>query len=137
MPYVTRADLIKRFGNDTLEQLTDRDDRGSIDTAVLDTAITDASNTCDSYLQQSYTLPLSQAMIDASPLKRHCGDVVMFYLYSDGAPEHVENNHDKAIRWLRDVAEGKATLGEQDTQAAASGRIVSGQGVSGTDWGTY
>ncbi|MBI3771464.1 MAG: DUF1320 domain-containing protein [Gammaproteobacteria bacterium] len=137
MTYITRKQLIDRFGNTELEQLTDRLNRGQIDTAVLDEAIADAGATIDSYLQQAYSLPLAQALIDASPLKRICGDLVLFYLYSNGAPEHAEKNHDKAIAWLRDIASGKATLGEQDTQAVGGMRVTTSQGVSNHDWETY
>lgn len=137
MAYATKTELIQRFGNTELEQLTDRDSTGSIDSDVLDGAIADAGATIDSYLQQAYTLPLSQTLIDASPLKRLCGDLAVFYLYSNGAPEHISANATAAIQWLRDIAAGKATLGQQDTNNTVA-RLTTAQGSSANyDWDTF
>ncbi len=137
MMYVTEQQMIDRFDAVEMEQLTDLHRRGMIDTDVLAAAITDASATIDSYLQRVRTLPLSQVVINASPLARYCGDLAMFYLYSNGAPEHVEKSYDKAITWLRDIAAGRASLGAEDAPAISGGRMVTAQGVSGTDWGSY
>ncbi len=139
MSYGTAQGMIDRFGKDDLIQLTDRLRTGAVDAVVLAIAIADASATIDSYLQQVRTLPLSQPVIDASPLPRICGDMALFYLYDSGAPEYVEKAYDKAITWLRDVAAGRASLGAEDAPAAADpgGKMVVAQGISGTDWGSY
>lgn len=137
MAYITLAELINRFGRDEITQLTDKDDRGSVNDVIANESIADAKATADSYLQSRYTLPLSQALIDASPLKRICGDIARYFLFDDEVPEVVEKNHTTAIRWLRDIQSGKATLGEQDTQAVSSGRFVTAKGKSNIDWGVY
>lgn len=138
MNYITKAEMIARFGYTELTQLTDREDTGAIVDEVLDGAIADAGTTIDSYLQQSYTLPLSDAVIGASPLKRICGDLAMSYLYVNGPPEHIADNAKAAVQWLRDIAAGKATLGAQESDAADSPRITTAPGVGANyDWDAY
>ena len=139
MIYVTQQQLTDRVGAADLVALADRNNNGVVDAEVLNAAIADASATIDSYLQQVRALPLSQAVIDASPLPRICGDMALFYLYDSGAPEYVEKAYEKAIAWLRDVAAGRASLGAQDAPVASNlgGKMVAAQGVSGTDWGSY
>lgn len=137
MSYITQDELIKRFGENELIQLTDREHLGDINTEVLNEAIADAAATVESYLQQQYTLPLDQALIDASPLKRIAGDIVRYFLFENGADEEVEKRYRDAIAWLRDIAAGKATLGSQDTNAANQNRITTGCGVSNFDWEAY
>jgi len=137
MPYITKQQLINRFSNTEIEQLTDRDNLGTIDDDVLNGAINDASNVVDSYIKQVKTLPLTQTVIDASPLPRYCGDIVRYFLNDNRAGEEVETRYKAAMAWLRDLVNGKASLGEQDTQVASGGRIKTGQGKSNTDWGSY
>ena len=137
MAYVTRAQLIKRFGRDELIQLTDRDDLGDIDDAVLADAIADAEAIIDAKLRvRGYTLPLDQALIDASPLIRYAGDITRYLLMDDGATEEVSRRHEEALRWLNDVGAGRATLGEQQSSASTS-RMATASGRSGYDWGNY
>ena len=137
MPYVTKQDLINRFEEQELIQLTDHTNTGAINETVLNDAIADADYLADSYLQQRYTLPLAQAVIDASPLKRVCGDLVRYYLFENGATEEVERRHRSAISWLKDIALGKATLGEQESQTESSSLIKTAQGKSKTNLGAY
>lgn len=137
MSYCMQSDLEKRFGEDELIQLTDREHLGEINAEVLAGALADACATIDSYLQQAYTLPLAQPLIDASPLKRICGDIVRYYLMDDAATDKVQHDHDKALAWLRDIAAGRASLGAQDTRAESQLRLTTAQGVSEYDWVTY
>ena len=137
MSYITQDALIKRFGEDELIQLTDRENLGDINTEVLNEAIADAAATVDSYLQQQYTLPLEQTLIDASPLTRIAGDIVRYFLFENGAEDEVEKRYKDAIAWLRDIAAGKATLGSQDTHVANPSRMTTGCGVSHFDWSTF
>lgn len=58
MPYTTEAELIERYGEEELVQLSS--DTNSIDSAVIDAAITDAGAEINGYLQGKYTLPLSE-----------------------------------------------------------------------------
>lgn len=114
-------------------------EQDAADTALarIEGALDDATKTINSYLI-AYTLPLEQALIDASNLPQINGDMARYHLYDDGAPEFVKDRYDAAMKWLRDIAAGKASLGPEDTSAAApTGRVVARQGCSRFDWGSY
>jgi len=164
MPYTTPTKLLDQFGDtemallaapeypnidNTLLRLTvtagDRSAYSAQDIADADqalvnlqTAIGSAERLIDSYISQRYPLPLGQAFIDASSLPEFCNDIVRYKLSDNRATEEVESRKDDARRWLRDISMNKASLGELDTSvASAPGRMVSRQGNSKTDWGTY
>ncbi|EAU55836.1 hypothetical protein SPV1_02772 [Mariprofundus ferrooxydans PV-1] len=48
------------------------------------------------------------------PLKRKAGDIARYYLYDNNPTEHVKNEFDNAIAWLRSVAAGKVSLGPNE-----------------------
>ncbi|MEQ8747349.1 DUF1320 domain-containing protein [Pyruvatibacter sp.] len=117
MTYATKQDLIDRFGAEELEQLTDRDGTAdAIVDSVLTRALEDADAKINSYLSGHYTLPLSDP---PDVLERTAADMARYYLYQDGAPEQVQKAFDHAIAYLRDVAAGKARLGDQDAPGDA------------------
>lgn len=102
---------------------------------VITDALQAASLTIDSYLRERYTLPLSQPTIDASPLARTCGDIARYELNPSQEIEAVSKRHDKALRWLRDLANGVVGLGGGEPEPAGGGAVViSGPGrVFGRD----
>lgn len=136
MPYITQAQLIDRFGQPELIQLTDRDgSAGAIVTAVLDAAIMDASEEIDSYLRVVRTLPLPAPV--PARLVRVAGDLARYHLYDDRATEEVRTRYEDAIRWLRDVAAGRASLGVEDPAPAEVGGITISAPASEYDWATH
>ena len=138
MAYVTKQKLVDLFGADELAQLTDRFGDGDIDDDVLNAAIADAEQLANSYLAPRYTLPLDQALVDASPLPRRCADLVRYALMSGVPTDEARDRYKDAVAWLRDVQNNRASLGETDTAVATpEGRLVTGQGSSGIDWGGY
>ena len=108
MSYCTPQDMIDRFGENELIDLTDRDDTGAINADVLGRAIDDASAKIDSYLGSRYQLP-----IDPLPpiLVRYACDIARFNLYDESVPDVVETRHKDATRFLELVAAGKVLLG--------------------------
>lgn len=123
--YIDKAQLIIRYGEDKLAQLTDRTDGSDIDDAVLDGAIADANKTINAYISPRYTLPLDQALIDESALPRIAGDIVIYELQEDMASEESENRYTNAMRFLRDVQMNKASLGQQDNGVATREGTIS------------
>lgn len=105
--YCTADDLVLRFGQREITQLTDYDRDDQPDGAVLDQAITDTAAEIDSYIGSRYPLPLGTV---PAVLELHACDICRFRLYRDGAPEEVAERYAIAIRWLKDVAQGKAQL---------------------------
>ncbi len=115
MPYATQQNMIDRFGNEELIELTDRNNTGAIDATVLDQAIEDASGLVDGYLSGRYTIPL----VTVPPvIERIACDAARYFLYDDAVTDHVEKNYDNAIAYLIKAAAGKVDLGVDDAGAA-------------------
>lgn len=117
MSYCTQQDLIDRFGEDELIQLTDRNDVGVIDSAVVDAATNRAGNKVDRYCRDRYLLPLNPAV---DVLDIAC-DLSRFYLYEDHATEEVEKRYDTALADLRDIATGRQKLSAALATTGSSG----------------
>lgn len=138
MAYVTQQQLIERFSQDKLVQLTDRADDGLLDASVLTEAIGDAGKIIDAYVAPRYSLPLSQVRIDASPLTRIAGDLVIYFLQGDLATEESERRYKEALQFLKDVQRGQASLGADDGVAVAAGEVQTRTGESTNyDWSSY
>jgi phage gp36-like protein len=122
--YATKQDLIDRFGADELIQLTDRTNAGVIDDAVLDRALDDADREINAHVAARYVLPF------ASPppiLTRLAADIARYFLYEDRATDQVKDRYNAAVRLLRSVSTGAATLGPDaghQAPAAAGGPEV-------------
>lgn len=109
MPYASAAQMEEQFGLRELIALTDRDNIGVVDSAVLARAQADADAEIDSYLAGRYTLPLSGTF---PALVRHACNLARYHL--SGAEvtevEAVRNRYKDAIRWLESVRDGKTRL---------------------------
>ena len=128
MPYCTQQDLIDRFGEAELIQLTDRNQLGLIDGQVTDRAIGDASAEIDGYLAGRYDLPLMET---PQTLVRMACDVARYYLFDDRAPEQIKTRYDNAIRYLNAVAKGDINIGVSaagDAPAADNGATIVSDG---------
>lgn len=109
--YTTQAQMVERFGEQELIQLTDRDGHaGAIVEAVLDAAIGDAGATIDGYLGGRYPLPLA---VVPHNLNRTAADLARYYLYDNRLDEQhpAARRYKDAIRYLEQVGSGKLQLG--------------------------
>lgn len=108
--YVTQQQLIDRFGETELIQLTDRaiPPASAIDDTVLNAAIDDAASFIDGYLETRFPLPLETV---PQILQRIAGNVVRYYLYDDRATEQVTKLYEDAVKTLTAVRDGKMQLG--------------------------
>jgi phage gp36-like protein len=108
--YGTVADMVNRFSEAEIVQLTDRHlpRTGLMDEAVVGQALADARAEIDVYLSNRYALP-----IDPVPpvLVRVVCDIARYRLYDDAAPEEVRSRYTDALTLLRDLARGTASLG--------------------------
>lgn len=107
MSYATQQDLVTRFGELEMIQLTDRNGAGEIDAGVVAKALLDAGKLIDSYIAARAALPLPSV---PDRLVRVAGDIARYYLHADRPTEQVAKAYEDAVRWLRDIAAGKATL---------------------------
>jgi phage gp36-like protein len=107
--YSTVQDLVERFGELEMIQLTDRtNSTGAIVEAVAERALRDATAEIDGYLAARYALPLVSV---PSILVRVNADIARYYLYDDHAPELVSQRYKSAVDWLQRVSEGKVSPG--------------------------
>ena len=135
MAYAIPADLLTRFDDEEIAQVTDRgvprlvtgdllvlaiaggdlsgypaETIAAVTKAeeVLNQAISDAESAIDGYLAGRYSVPLSPV---PAVIKRLACDVARYYLHDDHATESVQKRYDAAIAYLRDVAANKVALG--------------------------
>lgn len=108
MTYAVQQDLVDRFGQTELAQLTDRANGTTIDAAVLGKALQDSDDEINSHLAVRHTLPLASAPLI---LKRLACDIARYFLYEDRATEIVTQRYKDALAYLKDVASGKVSLG--------------------------
>lgn len=133
--YTDRDDLIQRYGEAELIELTDRHRQGIVDEEVLTRAIADAEALVDSYLAPRYVLPLAADLVQGSNLPQAAADIARYNLYGAHAPDEVEKRYERQVKWLRDLSQGAASLGVQDTATATpAGRAVVRGGASQFNW---
>jgi phage gp36-like protein len=118
MSYATQQDLIDRFGEVELIELTDREEplTEAIVTSVIDRALADADAEIDSFIGKRYTLPLAST---PPRLVKVASDIARYNLYTDTPNDQVANNYKAAVAWLRDLAKGNSELDIDGEEPAA------------------
>lgn len=146
MPYATQQDLVDRFGEDEVRQLTDRANTGAIDATVADQALADASEEMDGYIGARYQLPLATT---PTVLVRLCADIARYRLYDAEPLPAVAQRYKDAVAFLTQISKGTVTLGlpatQQDApsgaaQASAPQRVFTEGSLSdyqGWDYGSH
>lgn len=125
LTYATVADMVARFGERELIQLTDTTNipPSAIDTPRVETKLADAVAFVDGYVGQVYRLPLAgcaqpvtapgaDPVYVAPPvLTRLTCDLARYYLHDDLAPEHeVYRRYKAALGELDAIAKGATQL---------------------------
>lgn len=108
MAYSTLAGLTASFGIEELLQLSDRDNIGAIDEAVVNKAIASADAEIDGYLSAGgYAVPLAPVQ----PLVVDLAEALVRYrLYKDHPTEVVNTRAKEARQILRKLALGEMSL---------------------------
>ncbi|MDE0109905.1 MAG: DUF1320 domain-containing protein [Bryobacterales bacterium] len=127
MAYATVQDCIDRQGAEALRELAD-DAAAAADAFAwtrLEKALDDASDEIDAYIGARHRLPL-----DPVPrlLTRLCVEIGAYRRAADAGmvTEEIRDRYDRAIRLLKDIEAGKASLGavDPDPPADAAGRAA-------------
>lgn len=132
MPYAMLQDMVDRFGETELIQMSDRSMTATaIDAAVVAAKLADADAEIDGYLGQRFTLPLASV---PPVLKRIATDLARYHLYDDRATEQVTKRYNDAIAFLKGVAKGDLSIGvdaggEEPAQAMGTPAFVEGESV--------
>lgn len=120
MSYATQAQLVERYGQSMLLDLTDRAEppAGAIDPAVVDRALADTDALIDGYLKGRYALPLAST----PPLLRDLAlSIAVYKLHRNVASEKIRQDYEDAMRSLREIASGAVRLDVAGTEPAGSG----------------
>lgn len=110
MPYATQQNMIDRFGQQELIELTDRaaPRTDAIVAGVLDRALDDADAEINGHLGAKFTLPLSPV---PNVLERIACDIARYYLYDERVTEAVKDRYNNAVKFLKGVVSGEITIG--------------------------
>ena len=113
MAYCTQSEILDQMDEDVLIQLTDDDDAGVVDTDVVAQKIADADALIDGYCGGRYTVPFNPV---PALISKFSVDIAIYNLYGrrKGAPEDRRNRFKEAIDFLKGVAAGNNSLGEDD-----------------------
>ena len=132
MSYATLSDIIDRYGERALVQLTDRGDLAAetVDEALVARMIADASALADGYLRARLELPLAET---PPALAVHVTAIAYYLLQRDRPSEASQKGHDAAIAWLRDVAAGRVRLAAEPPAAAGEAQLISPERVMSRD----
>lgn len=126
-PYATKLDLTTRFGELEICSLEDPDNTGAPDVAISDQSLVDATEECNSYVGVRFSFPLPTV---PEPLVRACCDIARFRLYKDRPTEEVKYRYERTIKWLEQVASGKAVLVFQPSLTEAEKEELKGASVA-------
>lgn len=109
MSYATVADMVLRFGESVMVQLTDLARSGQVDHAAAQMALDDAAAEIDGYLNR-YTRPFATV---PRILTVYCCDMARYRLATGmrQLTDDVQSRYDAAVGYLRLVATGRASLG--------------------------
>ena len=108
MSYLTREELIERFGETEIVRL----ERNIAKTegpnpSTSEKSISDAEEMVNGYVAVQYPLPLP---ITTEPVKRAVAVIARYFLYKDKPTEIVRLDYEDVIGWLKQIAAGKAVL---------------------------
>jgi len=120
--YAVKQDLIDRFGEKELRELTDRVNRPptTIDDVVVGRALADADGLIDGYIGKRYALPVAEV---PPMLTKTAADLARYFLHGKAADKDspVTAAYNQAVAWLRDVSKGLVELGNGAIEPPAAG----------------
>lgn len=118
MTYASKQDLIDRFTEQELIELTDMTNVPPevIDDTKVTRALTDTDSLINSYISTRYSVPVSPV---PSILNEKACAITRYKLYRNGCPDRVTSDNKDAIAWLNMVANGSVSLADVATAPIA------------------
>lgn len=128
MSYATLENLIERYGERMLVNLTDRGEMatGLIDLPTVDRALADTDAMIDGYLAVRYALPLAEVPPLVADLAQA---IALWKLHPAGVDPKIEEDYKQALRSLEGLSRGLIRLSVAGAEPAGNG----GMGVRVTD----
>lgn len=117
--YCTQQDLVERFGIEELEVHAWDDTTEAIDDSKVDQACQDATDEINLYVASHIALP---ATTTPPVLVRIACDIARYNLQARNPLDEAKARYEAAIRTLKDIAAGRASLGEAG-QATGPGNV--------------
>jgi len=113
MGYCVIDDIKKVFPEERLIELTDDNNTGAYDENIMNSLIEKATNEINGYCQERYSIPFA---VVPGLIKDMCVDIVIYLLYlrRERVPEEIQANYKRILEKLRDIADGKISLGTTD-----------------------
>lgn len=112
MAYATLDQLVSQFGAEEIRALSDRQGAGTLDEQVVREALERASSEVDSYLADRYVTPLSVDVPVPAVVVSVTGDIARYRMTGgdirDSDP--IRERYVRALNWLRDVSDGRASV---------------------------
>jgi phage gp36-like protein len=130
VPYATREDLFARFRPDVVLHAVDDEELEQWHPdaeARVDQGLQDAADEIDSYLGQRYSLPIEPV---PRLLKKIAVDIAVYNIlgrrgFKEGtADDVIVQRYEQAVRWLKAVAKGEASLPADGSDPGGSGGTV-------------
>jgi phage gp36-like protein len=133
MPYATQQDLIDRFGEQEIVQLTDRDGppTGAINDTIVGKALADSDELINGYLAGRYQVPVA-APVPAVLSQLAC-DIARYKLHLNEPPELVRKNYEDALKRLKEISDGTFVLQVAGAEAAEIDPPATGVDFAGAD----
>lgn len=118
MPYTTLEQLIERYGEGLLVQVTDRGDTptGAIDTEVVDRALANADGVINGFLGR-YKMPLA---VVPDPLPDLAQSIAIYKLHRFKPDPKIEDEYNAALKLLRDIQTGGFRLSAEGVEPVGS-----------------
>ena len=107
--YAQRDDITKRYGDECLDLVADRDSDQVLDEAAIKQTLEDATDHINASLAARYPLPLTSV---PPLLTRLCIDIALYWLGDDrgGASEERRTRFEDAEKILEQLASGERQL---------------------------
>lgn len=123
--YASVADLVERFGETEIIQLTDLEHTGAIDTAVAERALEDASVEIDGFLAARYRLPVTDTPRLLSLL---CTDIARYRLQQPVATDQARQRYEDAVARLKGISRGEINLPLESPPAVSAEPVTTSGG---------
>lgn len=129
MSYATLQQMIDRYGEHMLIELTDRADpsTGEIDEDIVAGALAGAASLIDGYLAPLYALPLTVVPTILPPLAQA---IAIYDLHITEPEKKIQTDYDNALKRLAEISKGTIQLKDAAGIEPASPQ---GSGVQITD----
>lgn len=119
MPYASTDQLIDRFGERMLIDLTDRAEvpTGAIVASVVDRALSDTDAEIDGYLAGRYALPLAETPPQLLDLAL---TIAIYKLHPSEPDPKISKDYDRALKTLAQISTGVVRLPAAGAEPAAA-----------------